>query len=228
MTSPDPTAGPRPDTNDVRAVHGGLRREFRLFPSLLVEASAAGDAGRVAALTDHWALITGILHRHHDGEDELLWPVLVGRSPAVADVVPLMQEQHEAMIAAMADADVVVTGWSGNDQAALEDQAALAAAIAPLTLLAEAVATHFDAEEANILPLVQALMSREEWDALGVHGRAATPLDKLPIVACMLMEDADDAALAAFLAPIPEPVRELATGPWQEDYARYVATLRGS
>lgn len=217
MTDPEPTGGPRPDVNDVRAVHGGLRREFRLFPDLLTAATDAGEEERVAALRDHWALITGILHRHHGGEDELLWPVLEGRSAAVEDVVPLMREQHEAMLATLAEADAVVADWSGTDPATL----------APVRRLAGELSAHLDAEEADVLPLAEALLSVDEWEALGVHGRAGVPPDKMPVVACMLMEDADEAALAAFLAPMPPEVQGLATGPWQEVYAGYVATLRG-
>ncbi len=76
MADADPTERAVPDTGDVRAVHSGLRREFRIFPDLWVRAAGDGDTERTGALAGHWALITGCLHRHHEGEDELLWPLL--------------------------------------------------------------------------------------------------------------------------------------------------------
>ncbi len=220
MSSPQPTAGRRPDTGDVRAVHSGLRREFRVFPDLLIDALAAGDGVRTSALRDHWTLIADFLDRHHEGEDDILWPLLEELSPDASGIVSSMKEQHDGMLATLEAAEVAVAGCLRSGP--LPDD------LATLRRLAEEIDEHFDAEEAQVLPLCQAHLSAEEWERLGVHGRAGTPPGQMPVIACLIMEDADDEARAAFLAPMPAEVQALATGPWQEEYARYVALLRGS
>src|SRR6185437_9405718 len=189
----------------------------------LTEATAAGDGARVGALLDHWTLITGLLHHHHEGEDDLLWPLLADRS-AAPELIASMKDQHSAMVTTLDQAEVVVSGWaepgpSGGGQAGTD--------LAPLLRLAEEITEHFDAEEGEVLPLCQDLLNQEEWEALGTRGRASVPPEQLPVVACLFLEDADADAVTAFLAPMPPEVRALATGPWQEAYAGYVRTLRG-
>jgi hypothetical protein len=43
----------------------------------LVRAAVAGDTPRVTLIADHITLMTGILTRHHSGEDKHIWPDLL-------------------------------------------------------------------------------------------------------------------------------------------------------
>src|SRR4051794_38972612 len=76
---PNPTAatvdGALVDVRDMIVVHTAMLREFRLAPQSVarVPAGAHRAARRVNA---HLELLCDMLHHHHAGEDELLWPPL--------------------------------------------------------------------------------------------------------------------------------------------------------
>ena len=41
------------------------------------------------------AELTTALHHHHEGEDELMWPLLLERAPLDSALILTMEEQHE-------------------------------------------------------------------------------------------------------------------------------------
>ncbi|PZG16584.1 hemerythrin domain-containing protein [Nonomuraea aridisoli] len=88
---------PLADASDMFVVHTMFRREFGSMPGL-VRGVAAGDARRVELVAGHVALINGVLHQHHAGEDAHVWPRLLERVPEkLKALVAVMEEQHEAI-----------------------------------------------------------------------------------------------------------------------------------
>jgi hypothetical protein len=83
------------DTREMVVVHTAFRRELGAAPGL-VRGVAAGDRARSQVVGDHVQLLLDMLHHHHVGEDDLLWPKLLERVPAeLAPRVRLMEGQHE-------------------------------------------------------------------------------------------------------------------------------------
>ncbi|TDD48529.1 hemerythrin domain-containing protein [Nonomuraea terrae] len=72
---------PLADASDMFVVHTMFRREFGSMPGL-VRGVAAGDERRAEVVAGHVALINGVLHHHHAGEDAHVWPRLLERVPA--------------------------------------------------------------------------------------------------------------------------------------------------
>ena len=78
---PEPAAAPRPDVTDMYAVHGVFRDTLGAAPTL-VGGIAPGDAERVALIANYYENILSFLESHHDGEEQLVFPLLRERCPA--------------------------------------------------------------------------------------------------------------------------------------------------
>ena len=65
------------DTSDMLLLHRMFRREFARTPSLVRQ--AAGSRERAAIVGPYALEMLGLLHVHHHGEDELLYPLLQER-----------------------------------------------------------------------------------------------------------------------------------------------------
>ena len=63
------------DVSEMFAVHDAMRKEYGSMP-LLVKSIAEGDSDRAAVITEHVHLMGRLMHVHHQGEDELLWPLV--------------------------------------------------------------------------------------------------------------------------------------------------------
>ena len=72
------TAGEKPWTQEMIIVHRVFRRELS-FLAGAVGTVPTGDTARAKVLADHCTFATMMLHHHHAGEDELLWPRLKER-----------------------------------------------------------------------------------------------------------------------------------------------------
>ena len=65
----------------------------------LIAAVPDGDTRRARRLAAHLRWYRLGLHNHHQGEDELIWPLLLARVDLQADVVRRMEAQHSAGLA---------------------------------------------------------------------------------------------------------------------------------
>jgi Hemerythrin HHE cation binding domain len=70
------------------------------------------DAKRRALIGAHAQLLCQILHAHHEGEDLVLWPLLLERAEAEAtQIVAAMGKQHQAIAAAHDEAVHRLGDW---------------------------------------------------------------------------------------------------------------------
>ncbi|MGW2398660.1 hemerythrin domain-containing protein [Kitasatospora sp. NPDC001664] len=211
----------RPDTHGMVVIHRGLRREAGLLAEL-VAAVAPGDTARAAVLTAHLRDYLLGLHNHHHGEDEHLWPLLLGRVDLEAEVVLRMEAQHERVAATLAAAEAALPAWESTAGEAERDR--LAAVLAEHRAV---LVEHLDDEEAELLPLAERHLTVAEWNRLGEHFLAATPKPKLLLFLGIALEDADAEERAAFLAELPLPGRLLWHTVGRSLYARSVRRVRG-
>ncbi len=99
------------DVGEMYLVHTMLRRESSLLPDLIRSANR-NDAKRWALIGAHAQLVCQILHAHHEGEDLVLWPLLLERAEAEAtEIVAVMGEQHHAIAAAHDEAVHRLCDW---------------------------------------------------------------------------------------------------------------------
>ena len=189
------------DTSDMVIVHRMFRRECALLPKL-VAAVAGGDVARARTVAGHVREVLDMLHDHHVGEDELLWPRLSARTRFHADLLARMDSQHQGLAVLLERAATAFAEWQ---------DAPTAHTSTPLTALLEQLSAglnvHFDEEEAKILPIVERVITAVEYEEVGRRGLASIPITRRLIVLGYLLEGATPEERTVFLAAIPQPVR---------------------
>lgn len=195
------TAASHPDTAEMVFVHNSFRKQFGNLPGL-VRAVDAGDRARAAVLVEFLGQLTTALHHHHEGEDELMWPLLLDRAPVDSALILRMEEQHERIAELYRGADRTAAAFAADPTSAARD--ALADV---LTDLNDALGEHLHDEEAHILPLVERVITVPEWQALAERGRAGIPKDKQLVFLGFLLDANTPERGRAMLAASPAPAR---------------------
>src|SRR6266700_4199600 len=150
---------------------------------------------------DRWRNFAFQLHFHHTAEDRLLWPVVREKvtDPADVGLVDAMEAEH-------AQIDPLL--------AAVEDASTAGDGVAPvMAALTTAVASHLDHEERAALPMMDRLLTPQEWDGF-VQGTRALDGDlkqNLPVFMPWLLDGAPDELRNRMLANLPPPIRALFT-----------------
>ncbi|MET8804514.1 hypothetical protein [Streptomyces sp. NPDC004546] len=95
-----------------------------------------------------------------------------------------MEEQHQAIDQAHAEASGLLSGWRRTGRGGEE----LARAF---EVLLSALLEHMATEEKHVLPLAEKHVTAAEWRELGEHGMAKTPKWDVPLTFGMAMYEGD-------------------------------------
>ena len=71
----------------------------------------AGDVARARTVAGHAREVLDMLHHHHEGEDEVLWPRLSARTRFHADLLARMDSQHHGLAVLLEHAATSFTAW---------------------------------------------------------------------------------------------------------------------
>jgi iron-sulfur cluster repair protein YtfE (RIC family) len=191
------------------AMHNALRSDLEQIAK--ITARLDDDPRRILASAVGWTMFTRSLHIHHSAEDEALWPVMCQTLAGQPDDLALL----DAMEAEHAEIDPLVEAID----AALADRESATERLADLTdTLAGTLSGHLKHEEDDALPLIDEVVTLEQWLHYGaVHG-SRTGADA-PQLIPWLLEGADEHTVATMLATLPEPVRAAYQDQWQPAYA---------
>ncbi|MEU9380545.1 hemerythrin domain-containing protein [Streptomyces sp. NPDC048279] len=215
------TGGPMADVRDMYMVHAMLRREFRLLPQLVRDV-APGIVKRAEVVATHAEFVCRLLHLHHEGEDLLLWPLLLTRGgEKAASIVPAMEEQHKAIHEAYGEVTALLPAWRSTARGA----EALAGALERLLTTLE---EHLETEEEEILPLATKYVTAAEWKRLGEHGMANSPKKTLPLAFGMTMYEGKPEVVRAVLAEAPLPARLIISVVGPRLYAAHAKRVHGT
>lgn len=181
---PGQAAAP-PGPVDVAAMyvmHHGFRRDLTDFAHA-VSSTPPARAGAWVALRDRWDRFAEVLHKHHTGEDDGLWPLLRSRAAAAGDdaavaTLDAMEAEHagiDPLLDAIRDGfATMVDAPSPAAQAGLGHR--LSAAI-------QLLGAHLAHEEREAMALVQQYLSQEDWHRVEKdYFRAAYRPKDLPFV----------------------------------------------
>jgi hemerythrin-like domain-containing protein len=208
---------------DVRAmaiVHRQFRRGYD-EAARLVRAATSPSSERVTFLADHIDFGLALLHLHHEGEDELLYPKLIERVPDQASMTERVEHEHELIKTALGAASAACAAWRVRPSA--ETAEALAASLDDLNSITQ---PHLDDEEQKVVPLAAVTLTQQEWDEMGKHAVAQMAKNKRSIAFGMLLEPLDESDRVHMMKTLPAPVRMLYPLLIERPWKKYAATLR--
>jgi hemerythrin-like domain-containing protein len=208
MTHPPtttPTGAPPLDTSDMFAVHGVFRDTLGAA-AVLVGGVNDGDAERLALVANYYENVLSFLRAHHDGEEQLVFPLLRERCPDQCALVDELADQHEDALTLLMAARQWLAAWPGGGDAVRQEVANA------LGSLREHLVEHLDEEERLGLPLAAEYLSAEEWGQLPGHGLAAFDGDKIWLILGLIRERMTEEQRAAMLAHMPPPAVDMWTG----------------
>lgn len=187
----------RPWVHEMVIVHRVYRQELSMLPSL-VASVAERDRRRARLLRNHYEMITGSLHRHHQYEDDHYWPLIPTRAPLDAELGRRMEAQHTRIATVLGDLSVRWDRWVAAAAAAARDPLVVA-----LSELAAAVVEHLHDEEVHILPVLQQILSVEEWNDFGRQAARSTPKGELIKTGGILLETIEPTELEDLRSQLP-------------------------
>ncbi len=139
-------------------MHHGFRRDLAAFAEA-AQVTPVGDRDAWKALAGRWDLFARVLHHHHAGEDAGVWPFLMERTDDAG------REVLEAMEAEHAEIDPLLEGAAAGFAvlATRADEDTRAALAVRLVAARESLGRHLRHEETEAIPMIQALMTPEDW-----------------------------------------------------------------
>ncbi|KJK36655.1 hypothetical protein UK23_42005 [Lentzea aerocolonigenes] len=193
------------DTWEMVVVHRWFKREFAEMPAL-VRGVAHEDRDRARYVAGFVEMMAGLLHHHHVGEDEMLWPKLLERVGGMdTELVQRMEQQHEVVGGALERVEQLLPKWRAQADQETRDELAEV-----LEGMSKALNEHLADEENHVLPLVSVYITQAEWDALGKNGASSMPKGAKGFDTIgMILQDATPEERQGFLKILPAPIRLL-------------------
>lgn len=196
------------DHTGMYVMHHAFRRDLAAFASS-VRATPLREADTWAAMARRWERFATTLHHHHGAEDTIYWPALLRSVEArgtEADraEVRAMSEEHadiDPLVAACAQAFAAVV-----DHPCEEHRNALDIRIAGLR---EVLDEHLRHEETVVLPLVQRVMTTEEFEAVEKEIGRSYPLRDIGFIVGWALHGLPPAGREAMFALAGGPYRVL-------------------
>jgi len=213
-TEPAITSTGRIDFTLMYVTHDAFRRDL----SRLRRAAADGRTDSVGVQAG-WANFKRQLHVHHTAEDEALWPRVeaasAGRADA-AEILAAMEAEHARLDPLLEAVDAAMDAAA---DAAMDQRAADLAELTEVAAdLETALNAHMKHEEVAALPLIQEVLTPEDWTAFA---RVIARKQKLSGAAAYVPWVIDGAAedqRAAFFTAMPAPVKVLNRLFWSSRY----------
>ncbi|MET0863160.1 MAG: hemerythrin domain-containing protein [Nakamurella sp.] len=199
-------------------IHKAVRRDLDGFSTALRNFSD-GDKVRAGVIASRFRWFDTLLTHHHEGEEEILWPVLRG-NPHDTEEVGELTDEHERIVSTLASARAAMARL-GVSAAAADAQAAQQA----IADLKAAAVEHFAHEEGEIVELC----SHADPDALAAAlkkmGRSVPMRESLWFL--QWVADGTTPQETAFLRTlIPTPVHWISKAVVGRDYAKQTVPLR--
>ncbi len=207
------------NTEDMRAVHAALHSSLGGVGALV--AGAGSDPAKVAIVASYCENVLEFLHVHHEGEDELIYPVLEARCPQHAELLVRIDAQHTLLVEPMSQARDAVAAWQQAPTSASAD-----AVVAAISLVDETLRPHLAEEELEVLPIASAYIAPEEWGQLPGHALQTFAGDKPWLALGLVREALPEEHRVEMLANMPPPVRDLWTNEWEPAFTAFIGEVR--
>jgi hemerythrin-like domain-containing protein len=123
--------------------HHGFRRDLSRFAAALERTTL--DPAKVQALEEEWQSFHAILHRHHEAEDNGMFPSMRTQSEALAQTIDKLGADHRLI-------DPLL---ERGDAAFAELSSGTAEALAVVRELSTLLGPHLALEESELIPLIR-------------------------------------------------------------------------
>lgn len=191
------------------AMHTALRRELVRIRRIV---ERPGDDPRaVLHAAAGWDMFKTYLHVHHAAEDVALWPAMRPALEGGTDLALLdaMEAEHETIDPLLDAIDTTIANPDGETDRLAE----------LVNRLSSALYDHLDHEEYDVLPLIDATITAQTWQAfIAEHGKRIGPDASryFPWV----FDGAQPAVVTSALAQLPRPLAEAFHAEWEPAYQR--------
>lgn len=209
------------DASGMAEIHRLYRSGFGEGPDL-VRGVATGDLAHAGAVATQLDMLSVSLHAHHEGEDQRLWGPLTERAPSCAAHVERMKAHHAELLVHLTKMDAALPAWRAS--AAPE---ATGPVLSALDGVNAALAVHLPDEEANIVPVMETVITEPEAQWFGEHGRAATPKGQTWNMLGAILASQPDGGDEWLRKSLPAPVRLIWRLIGAPRYAKTRAALEG-
>lgn len=179
-------------------VHAAFRRTLVRFDHAL-ETFPAGSQARADQLKRAWDFFDEELHHHHHYEEAFFWPALE-QTDADLGAVAELDDEHDAMRAALAEATAAVTALAAHPSAT-----AAVAARAAVHHFSTVLLGHLAHEERDLEPISAAYQDAPSMKTALTQVKKAH-LKKMGNFVEWLQDGADEADLAGMRQELPAPV----------------------
>ncbi len=207
------------DVRDMFGVHEAFRRGLREAGPQI--AAIDGDPQRAARFAAYLGDLLWLLHAHHEGEDELLYPLLVERVPDEHALFDQMDAQHRGVTDALSAC--LRASSSYGESASTTNAEALSETCGRL---GDTLEGHLDQEEVDILPLAQVWITPEEWGQLPGHAMRSYQGPRLWMPLGLATEAMPDDLRATIATHLPPPVASMWFGGGADSFSSEMELIR--
>ena len=199
-----------PDLYGYAAMHLGMHRD-----AARLERTLQAGPSDPAALALWWQQFRDVIVRHHEREDDLIWPALAAADPTFVDEVAAMHGDHDELDAAMDRLDRALTSlplWEP-----MLDEARRAASAFRQVLL-----DHLAREEAVAFDRIA--QRPQLWADIEAQIDKAMRVRDVVFEFPWALDELDPQRVDVLMQRVPRPFRPIVRWIWQPRYRRLVAT----
>lgn len=197
------------DMTMMYTMHDALRRE--LVRIARITARADDDPRHILRTAAGWEMFKTYLRVHHTSEDAAVWPVMqraLADRPDELALLDAMEAEHAAIDPLLEAIDTTLADRDSGPErlGGLVDG------------LVTGLTGHLTHEETEALPLIDATLTEQQWQAFGAeHGNriGADANRYLP----WMLDSASAERTATVLGRMPEPLRIAYQNEWRAAYA---------
>lgn len=208
------------DTRSMGIVHSALRRDLERARLVLGASPYPGDAQR-RAIAEHLLWMMHFLHVHHTGEDDGLWPFVLAKNPAAAELLGRMDADHKRIAPA-------ITSLEQAARAYRDDGSARESVLDALAQLSAVLLPHLEREEREMMPVVAATLTTAEYQGIE-HQYFVKPKSFLELGAegHWILDGLDEVGREVILHVVPAVPRFILLHGFAPAYRRKKALLWG-
>lgn len=149
------------DMKMMYVMHHAFRRDLTKFATA-ARNTPVEDRTAWRLLARRWAVFAEVLHHHHSGEDAGVWPWLLEHgSPEDRETLEAMEAEHAEIDPSLASCTEGLEHLANH-----ADEEARATLVLHLAATRDRLSRHLAHEESDAIPILQRLMTQEEWLAL--------------------------------------------------------------